>query len=137
MIPVSNETVFNGFAMLDGFRGVVVGDGGVVLRTENAGSEEFVGFEVIDFNDFGQFVDYSKERLMDGLVATAKIVIFGILMGFSLGIVLSMLKTSPTTLKNVAQTNRFQILLMFVVSPLWLAFQIPISAIKSTGLGRN
>ena len=137
MIPVSNETVFNGFAMLDGFRGVVVGDGGVVLRTENAGSEEFVGFEVIDFNDFGQFVDYSKERLMDGLVATAKIVIFGILMGFSLGIVLSMLKTSPTTLKNVAQTNRFQILLMFVVSPLWLAFQIPISVIKSTGLGRK
>ncbi|MEC8170976.1 MAG: amino acid ABC transporter permease, partial [Candidatus Thermoplasmatota archaeon] len=137
MIPVSNETVFNGFAMLDGFRGVAVGDGGMVLRTENAGSEEFVGFEVIDFNDFGQFVDYSKERLMDGLVATAKIVIFGILMGFSLGIILSMLKTSPTTLKNVAQTNRFQILLMFVVSPLWLAFQIPISAINSTGLGRN
>ena len=58
-------------------------------------------------------------------------------MGFSLGIVLSMLKTSPTTLKNVAQTNRFQILLMFVVSPLWLAFQIPISAINSTGLGRK
>ena len=92
---------------------------------------------MIDFNDFGQFVDYSKERLMDGLVATAKIVIFGILMGFSLGIILSMLKTSPTTLKNVAQTNRFQILLMFVVSPLWLAFQIPISAINSTGLGRK
>ena len=137
MIPVSNETVFNGFAMLDGFRGVAVGDGGVVLRTENAGSEEFIGFEVIDFNDFGQFVDYSKERLMDGLVATAKIVIFGILMGFSLGIVLSMLKTSPTTLKNVAQTNRFQILLMFIVTPLWLFFQIPISAINSTGLGRK
>ena len=137
MIPVSNETVFNGFAMLDGFRGVAVGDGGVVLRTENAGSEEFVGFEVIDFNDFGQFVDYSKERLMDGLVATAKIVIFGILMGFTLGIILSMLKTSPTTLKNVAQTNRFQILLMFIVTPLWLSFQIPISAINSTGLGRK
>jgi len=137
MIPVSNETVFNGFALLDGFKGVVVGDGGVVLRTENAGSEEFIGFEVIDFNDFGQFVDYSKERLVDGLVATAKIVIFGILMGFSLGIVLSMLKTSPTTLKNVAQTNRIQILLMFVVSPLWFVFQIPISAINSTGLGRK
>ena len=29
MIPVSNETVFNGFAMLDGFRGVAVGDGGL------------------------------------------------------------------------------------------------------------
>ncbi len=137
MIPVSNETAFNGFAMMDSFRGVVVGDGGAILRTDNAGSEEFVGFEVIDFNDFGQFVDYSKERLMDGLVATAKIVVFGILMGFSLGVVLSMLKTSPTTLKNVAQTNRFQILVMFLVTPLWLVFQIPISIINSTGLGRK
>ncbi|MGB1559404.1 MAG: ABC transporter permease subunit [Candidatus Thalassarchaeaceae archaeon] len=137
MIPVSNETVFNGFAMMDSFRGVAVGDGGAILRTDNAGSEEFVGFEVIDFNDFGQFVDYSKERLMDGLVATAKIVVFGILMGFSLGVVLSMLKTSPTTLKNVAQTNRFQILVMFLVTPLWLVFQTPISVINSTGLGRK
>ena len=137
MIPVSNETAFNGFAMMDSFRGVAVGDGGAILRTDNAGSEEFVGFEVIDFNDFGQFVDYSKERLMDGLVATAKIVVFGILMGFSLGVVLSMLKTSPTTLKNVAQTNRFQILVMFLVTPLWLVFQIPISIINSTGLGRK
>ncbi len=137
MIPVSNETVFNGFAMMDSFRGVAVGDGGAILRTDNAGSEEFVGFEVIDFNDFGQFVDYSKERLMDGLVATAKIVVFGILMGFSLGVVLSMLKTSPTTLKNVAQTNRFQILVMFLVTPLWLVFQAPISVINSTGLGRK
>jgi len=137
MIPVSNETVFNGFAMQDGFRGVALGDGGVILRTENAGSEEFVGFEVIDFNDFGQFVDYSKERLMDGLVATAKIVVFGILMGFSLGILLSMLKTSPTTLKNVAQTNRFQILVMFVVAPTWALLQLPISAIKATGLAKS
>ena len=137
MIPVSNETSFNGFAMQDGFRGVAIGEGGSILRTENAGSEEFVGFEVIDFNDFGQFVDYSKERLMDGLVATAKIVVFGILMGFSLGIILSMLKTSPTTLKNVAQTNRFQILVMFVVTPIWAMVQIPVSAVKASGLAKD
>ena len=134
MVPVSNETVFNGFALQDGFRGVAIGNGGLILRTDNAGSEEFVGFEVIDFNDFGQFVDYSKERLMDGLVATAKIVVFGILMGFSLGIILSMLKTSPTTLKNVAQTNRFQILVMFVVTPIWTLVQIPLSMAKATGV---
>ena len=41
--------------------GVVVGDGGVVLRTENAGFEEFVGFKVIDFNDFGPI-----RRLLEG-----------------------------------------------------------------------
>tara|TARA_B100001123_G_scaffold418949_1_gene523540 strand:+ start:2524 stop:4869 length:2346 start_codon:yes stop_codon:yes gene_type:complete len=124
MIPVSNETSFNAFAMEDGFRGVVVGDEGVILRTENAGSEEFVGFEVIDFGDFGQFVDYSKERLIDGLVATAKIVLFGIMMGFTLGIVLSMLKTSPTTLKNVVQTNRFQFLTLAIM-PVWAILAIP------------
>ncbi len=124
MIPVSNETTFNAFAMENGFRGVVVGDGGVILRTENAGSEEFVGFEVIDFGDFGQFVDYSKERLLDGLVATAKIVLFGIMMGFSLGIILSMLKTSPTTLKNVVQTNRFQFLTLAIM-PFWVILAIP------------
>ena len=74
---------------------------------------------------------------MDGLVATAKIVVFGIMMGFSLGIILSMLKTSPTTLKNLAQTNRFQIMVMFVVAPIWVLFQIPISAIKGSGLAKN
>jgi ABC-type amino acid transport system permease subunit/photosystem II stability/assembly factor-like uncharacterized protein len=103
MVPVSNLTVFNGVVMQDGFRGVAIGDSGLIIRTENAGEEEFVGFEVTDFNDFGQFVDYSKERLMDGLVATVKIVLFGIAMGFTIGIILSMLKTSPTTLKNVFQ----------------------------------
>ena len=129
MIPISNSTNFNAIAMEDGFRGVIVGDGGVVLRTENAGSEESVGFEVADFSDFGQFVDYSKERLLDGLVATAKIVIFGIILGFSLGIILSMLKTSPTTLKNVVQTNRWQVII-FSLTPLWLALQAPISIIN-------
>ncbi len=130
MIPVSNDTSFNAFAMQDGFRGVAVGDGGVILRTENAGSEDFVGFEVADFNDFGQFVDYSKERLMDGLVATAKIVFFGILMGFSLGIILSMLKTSPITLKNVAQTNRYQLLVMVALVPTWAILQVPVLVLR-------
>ena len=136
MIPVSNDTGFNAFAMQDGFTGVAVGDGGVILRTDNTGSEEFVGFEVADFGDFGQFVDYSKERLMDGLVATAKIVFFGILLGFSLGIVLSMLKTSPTTLKNVAQTNRYQflqLLVMGTLGALWVILKVPLSVLNFLG----
>ena len=137
MIPVSNTTVFNSISMQDGFRGVLVGDGGIVLRTENAGSEEFVGFEVTDFGDFGQFVDYSKERLMDGLVATAKIVFFGILMGFSLGIILSMLKTSPVTLKNVAQTNRYQMLVLLVIMPAWTVALVPVSIFRLIGMKLN
>ena len=128
MVPVSNVTVFNAVVMQDAFRGVVIGDSGLVIRTENAGEEEFVGFEVTDFNDFGQFVDYSKERLMDGLVATVKIVLFGIAMGFTIGVILSMLKTSPTSLKNVAPMNRFQILSMVVI-PFWVVSQLIIGTI--------
>ncbi len=124
MIPLPNSTVFHDFAMIDKFGGIAVGSGGVAMLTDNAGEEEMIGFEVIDFNDFGQFVDYSKERILDGLKATAKIVIFGIAMGFSIGIFLSMLKTSPTTLKNIVQTNRFQ-LLTLAIMPIWVIFQIP------------
>ncbi|HJM13141.1 MAG TPA: ABC transporter permease subunit [Candidatus Thalassarchaeaceae archaeon] len=134
MIPVSNLTVFNGVVMQDGFRGVAIGNSGLIIRTENAGEEEFVGFEVTDFNDFGQFVDYSKERLIDGLVATVKIVLFGIAMGFSIGVILSMLKTSPTSLKNVAQVNRFQFLSLVVI-PFWVVSRLIIGTImRLTGL---
>jgi len=137
MVPIPNYTSLNSIAMQDGFRGVAVGDGGVVLRTENAGSEEFVGFEVADFGDFGQFVDYSKERLMDGLVATAKIVFFGIIIGFSLGIFLSMLKTSPVTLKNVAQTNRYQMLVLLAIMPAWAIMLVPVSIFRRIGMNIN
>ena len=124
IIPVSNSTKFYDFAMIDKFEGIAVGSNGSVILTENAGEDELVGFQVVDFTDFGQFVDYSKERILDGLKATAKIVLFGIAMGFSIGIFLSMLKTSPTTLKNIVQTNRYQ-LLSLVILPVWGIFQIP------------
>jgi polar amino acid transport system permease protein len=115
MLPVANDTNFNGVAMIDNFKGIAVADGGSVLWTDNSGEEEAVGFQIIDFGDFGQFVDYSKGMLMDGLVATIKIVLFGIAMGFTIGVILSMLKTSPTTLKNIAQSNRYQLAIPFVI----------------------
>ena len=56
-----------------------------------------VGFEVINFNDFDNFVDYSKDMLFAGFIATIKIVVFGIIMGFLIGVSLAMCKTSPTS----------------------------------------
>ena len=129
IIPVTNETNFTSFAMLDNFHGVVVGSNGVILQTDNAGENEVVGFQVIDFNDFGQFVDYSKGMIIDGFFATLKIVIFGILMGFSIGVFLSLLKTSPVSMKDMAQTNRFQ-LIRGLILPFWTILQIPISLIN-------
>ncbi len=111
MIPISNDTNFNGVAMIDGFNGVAIAQGGSILWTDNSGEEEAVGFQVIDFGDFGQFVDYSKGMLIDGLFATIKIVLFGIALGFSVGVILSMLKTSPSTLRDVAQINRYQLVI--------------------------
>ena len=115
MLPVANDTNFNGVAMIDNFKGIAVADGGSVLWTDNSGEEEAVGFQIIDFGDFGQFVDYSKGMLIDGLFATVKIVLFGIAMGFTIGVILSMLKTSPTTLKDVAQSNRYQLVMPFAM----------------------
>ena len=103
LIPVDNLTSFNDIVMINGFNGVTVGSGGTILITERAGENEQVGFEVRDFSEFGSFVDYSKGMLIDGLFATINIVLFGIFLGFFLGITLSMMKTSPTTLKEIAQ----------------------------------
>ena len=103
MIPLGNSTSFNDIAMLDGFNGVAVGSDGSLLLTERSGEDEQVGFEVRDFSEFGNFVDYSKGMLIEGLYATINIVMFGIFLGFFLGISLSMMKTSPTTLKEISQ----------------------------------
>ena len=115
MVTVANDTNFSGVAMIDSFNGIAVAHGGSVLWTDNSGEEEAVGFQIIDFGDFGQFVDYSKGMLIDGLFATIKIVLFGIAMGFSVGVVLSMMKTSPTTLKDVAQSNRYQLVIPLLI----------------------
>ena len=131
MIPIDNLTAFNDIAMLDGFRGIAVGSNGSILITERAGEDEQVGFEVRDFSEFGNFVDYSKGMLIDGLFATLNIVLFGIFLGFFLGVTLSMMKTSPTTLKEVAQKRSLILVRLFgavsfIVGFMFLDHLIPI-----------
>jgi len=113
--PLSSTKDFNHVLFLNLFDAVIVGEDGVILFSENAGEDEAVGFFIIDYGDFGQFVDYSKEMLIDGLHATIRIVLFGMVLGFFLGIILSMMKTAPTTLKNVAQLDRFSIIRMILI----------------------
>ena len=138
MIPLDNLTAFNDITMLDGFRGIAVGSNGSILITERAGEDEQVGFEVRDFSEFGNFVDYSKGMLIDGLFATLNIVLFGIFLGFFLGVTLSMMKTSPTTLKEVAQKRSLILVRLFgavsfIVGFMFLDHLIPIIE----GLGLN
>ena len=137
LIPVDNLTSFNDIVMINGFNGVTVGSGGTILITERAGENEQVGFEVRDFSEFGSFVDYSKGMLIDGLFATINIVLFGIFLGFFLGITLSMMKTSPTTLKEIAQKRSLNFVrlfgaLAFIVGLTFLNYLVPI--IQGLGL---
>jgi ABC-type amino acid transport system permease subunit/photosystem II stability/assembly factor-like uncharacterized protein len=115
MNPLPTINDFNHILFLNLFEAVIVGADGVILFSDNAGADESVGFQVIDYGDFGQFVDYSKGMLIDGLFATIRIVLFGIVLGFFLGVMLSMMKTAPTTLKDVAQLDRYSILRLILI----------------------
>ena len=101
LLPEGVSTSFNDHAMVDHLHGVVVGDGGVILHTTSSGENELVGFEIPDYNAFGEFVEYADEMLIGGFIATVKIVLFGILFGFVIGVILAMMKTAPTSFKNI------------------------------------
>ena len=115
ILPVSNDFTINDIAMRDAFSGVIIGEEGTVLWTENAGEDRAVGFEIIDLSQFNEFVDFSKDNLWTGLKATVKIVGFGILLGFFIGITLAMCKTAPTTLKQIIEGNLGRALYFFWV----------------------
>ena len=104
--PLGSDTDFNHIHMLTGFVGIAVGDDGAILWTDNAGVDDQVGFSVPDYENFGVFVDETKEMFLGGFIATVKIVAFGIILGFFLGVTLAMCKTSPTSLKYLVE--RFQ-----------------------------
>ena len=101
--PLGNGTSFNDIVMLTGFIGVAVGDGGAILWTEEAGADDQVGFVVPEYSNFGVFVDETKAMFLAGFIATIKIVAFGIILGFFLGMTLAMCKTSPTSLRYIVE----------------------------------
>ena len=101
--PLGNETSFNGIVMVTGFTGIAIGDGGSILWTDNAGADDQVGFVVPEYGNFGVFVDETKEMFLSGFIATLKIVAFGIVLGFFLGVTLAMCKTSPTSLRYIVE----------------------------------
>ena len=103
ILPVGVNSSFNDHAMFDYVIGIVVGDSGVILFTDRAGENKDIGFEIPDYNNFGEFVEYADDMLLAGFIATVKIVIFGIMFGFIIGVILAMLKTAPTSFKNLLE----------------------------------
>ena len=103
LIPEGVDTSFNDHAMINAFKGIVVGDKGVILFTDNSGENDQVGYKIPDYNNFGEFVEYADDMMLDGFKATVKIVGFGIIFGFLIGVILAMLKTAPTNLKGLVE----------------------------------
>jgi polar amino acid transport system permease protein len=131
LLPLDQDFILNDLVMIDGFCGVASGSNGVILKTvldENGycseGLDQTIGFEIEDFNRFGDFIDKYSGWMLEGLIATMKIVIFGIIIGFLIGIVLAMCKTAPTSLKDMIESNLEKMLLLT-----WLV--IPSSIISS------
>lgn len=130
LLPIESSFTINDIAMKTAFKGIIVGDNGTILYTEEGGEDEAVGFEIVDLSDFSEFVDFTKDNLLDGLKATLKIVIIGILLGFFIGIALAMCKTAPTTLKQMIESDLEKTVLLF-----WLILPITISFSRSYGTG--
>ena len=131
LLPNGNTNQrINDIAMETAFRGIIVGDNGKIFYTENGGEDNPVGFEIVDLSNFNEFVDFTKDNLWEGLKATVKIVIFGILLGFFLGIMLAMCKTAPTTLKQMIESDLEKTLLLF-----WLVVPISILSTRESGIG--
>ena len=131
LLPLDQEFILNDLVMIDGFCGVASGSDGVILKTildDNGycseGLDQSIGFEIEDFNKFGEFIEKYSGWMLEGLIATMKIVAFGIIIGFLIGIILAMCKTAPTSLKDMVESNLEKMLLLT-----WLV--IPSSVISS------
>ncbi len=130
LIPLEGDFTINDIAMKTAFSGIIVGDNGTILYTENGGEDNAIGFESIDLSEFSEFVDFTKDNLLEGLKATVKIVIFGILLGFFIGIVLAMCKTAPTTLKQMIEGDLEKTLTL-----LWLIIPVTVISSRIYGIG--
>tara|TARA_X000001036_G_scaffold247489_1_gene230721 strand:+ start:1117 stop:3465 length:2349 start_codon:yes stop_codon:yes gene_type:complete len=131
LLPLDNGFILYDLVMIDGFCGVASGSNGTILITaldENGycseGLDQYLGFQIEDFNDFGQFVGKYSGWMLEGLIATMKIVAFGIIFGFLIGITLAIFKTAPTSLKDMIESHLEKLLLTT-----W--FIIPVSIIFS------
>jgi len=131
ILPVGVNSSFNDHAMFDFAIGIVVGDSGVILFTDRAGENKDIGFEIPDYNNFGEFVEYADDMLLAGFIATVKIVIFGIMFGFIIGVILAMLKTAPTSFKNLLE--RYSTKQIKVIGTICLLFGL---SLIYTGLRR-
>ena len=93
-LDVNTTSRFNEISMVNSDIGFLVGDSSEIFFTDTGGSTINDKPTALTFNSFFEYANFASPRLLDGLIATVKIVVFSIFFGFTLGVTLAMFKTS-------------------------------------------
>ena len=92
--PKDLSVDFFGVGMHDGFSGFLVGGEGTVLYTNTQGVDPTLAPTVQIYDDFWDFATLMFPLFVEGLKATVRIIGYAIAIGFSLGVILAVMKTS-------------------------------------------
>tara|TARA_B100000809_G_scaffold117727_1_gene116089 strand:+ start:1002 stop:2825 length:1824 start_codon:yes stop_codon:yes gene_type:complete len=88
-----------GVGMYNGFKGFLVGNEGTVLYTNTEGVDPTLAPTVQIYDDFWEFTTLMYPLLVTGLKATVKIIGYALTIGFSIGVILAIFKTSQFGLR--------------------------------------
>ena len=93
-LETSTTSLLTGISMADSKTGFLVGQDGMIFYTETEGIATSDKPTALVFDNFFEYADYAAPQLMNGLIATMKIVVFGIVFGFMIGVTLAIFKTT-------------------------------------------
>ena len=92
--PSSLSADFTAVSMYNVESGFLVGNEGTVLYTNTEGLDPTLAPKVQTYDNFWEFANIMYPLLVTGLKATVKIIGYSIFIGFSIGVILAIFKTS-------------------------------------------
>lgn len=92
--PSSLSADFTAVSMYNVESGFIVGNEGTVLYTNTEGLDPTLAPKVQTYDNFWEFANIMYPLLVTGLKATVKIIGYSIFIGFSIGVILAIFKTS-------------------------------------------
>jgi polar amino acid transport system permease protein len=103
-----NETLsainFHAISIEDGINGHAVGSAGSLLSTDREGIAASDIPTVKDYSDFSVYWEDTKDQFYKGFVNMLKIIFFSMFIGFTLGIILAVMKTMKSRIITLPAT---------------------------------
>ncbi|MCE7737424.1 MAG: ABC transporter permease subunit [Candidatus Heimdallarchaeota archaeon] len=102
-----NDTIdanINAIAMVDGTVGYAVGDASLLLFTNREGIAKDEVPTVKDYSDFSVYWEDTKDLFFSGFVNMLKIIFFSMFLGFVLGMLLAVMKTTNSGILKIIST---------------------------------